>query len=177
MLAGLFVLPEVLLPSAFILVINAPRIVVNLVAVTLIAKNLFEDKSNWQMLSHLTPYLSATLVAFIGGPLILILSVSMMASAATLLLRPDRSLSMIPQWTPYLIVCKAAIGLGLLDLLTQLYVRILTLVFYEVAVPLQVISHFGVFQLLLEASTIILGPLVFMFHNHVCPYGLFAPLA
>lgn len=168
---GQFSPSELIIPAVAILAINAPRIVANLVSAGLIAKNNFEDEAKWQMLSRLTPYGAATVAALAGGSLTIILTVSVLATSAVLWLRPLHTPSLVPAWLADVKVYQAAIGLGLLDLVTQFYVRISTLVLYEVAVPFDAIGQYGVFQRLLEATTMVLGPLAFMFHNYVRAHG------
>lgn len=168
---GQFSPSELIVPAALILAINAPRIMANLVSAGLIAKNNFETEAKWQMLSRLLPYGAATLAALAGGSLTVILMVSVLVTSAVLWVRPIRHPALVPAWLPDMTVYKAAIGLGLLDLVTQFYVRISTLVLYEVAVPFDAIGQYGVFQRLLEATTMVLGPLAFMFHNLVRAHG------
>lgn len=174
LLAGFFLNFELVVLAAFILAINAPRIVANLIAVGLIAQNDFEAEAKWQLLSRLIPYGAAIVAALAGWSLIVVLTILVMATLLVLLVRPNQALSLRPGWFPDTTVYRAAIGLGLLDLVTQFYVRISTLVLYDVGVPLGQIGQYGVFQRLLEASTMVLGPLAFMFHNHVRRDGLYA---
>lgn len=165
---------SLLLPVVLALAINAPRIAGLLVSARLLAAGSLVEEARWQSLSRVLPLVAGALAAFVGLGLTSVLLVMLIAQAAVLANRPSDAAPPAIEFAADRGTMKAVLGLALLDLATQLYTRQGTVLLYGANAGLEDIGRLGMLQRLFEAYTMMLGPLVVLFHNRARQDGVTA---
>ncbi|MEI9902211.1 MAG: hypothetical protein WDN31_21405 [Hyphomicrobium sp.] len=100
-----------------------------------------------------------------------VLLVLLVVQTAVMLLRPAQT----PGWQPSLgferATLTAALGLLLLDLMTQIYTRQAVIVLYGMGIPAAEIGRLGILMRIFEGYTLLLAPMALLFHNRARAHG------
>ena len=160
------------LPLALVLGINAPRVIALLLSAHALARGAMADEARWQVRSRVLPSIAAAVLAVASGSLTLVLLAMLAAQALVLRWPPDGTPRLTMDLEQHQDTLKASLGIFAIELLTQLYTRQSMMVLYAASVPIDEIGRLGALLRLLEAYTLLLGPLVVIFHNRVRSGGV-----
>ncbi len=160
------------LPVVLALAANAPRIAALLLSAIILARGALVEEAHWQIVSRLVPLGATAVEALIGLGVTGVLLVLLVVQTAVMLLRPAQT----PGWQPSLgferATLTAALGLLLLDLMTQIYTRQAVIVLYGMGIPAAEIGRLGILMRIFEGYTLLLAPMALLFHNRARAHGL-----